>query len=246
MKPSKTPGIDGIPMEFYYAFWSEIKEHLLDVIKEVYFLQTLTESQSNAILTLLFKNKGERTQIRNWRPISLLCVDYKIITKTLASRLKRTLTSLISPDQTCGVPGRSIHSNITLVRNIIYHAKQKHIQAYILTIDQEKAFDKVSTEFLDKVLQTMNFGQYFRNWIKTIYTNITSDIHNNGYFSERICIKRGVRQGCPLSPLLYILIVETLAEAIKQDPLIRGYKLGGADIKKYLNTRTTQQFFCET
>ena len=188
----------------------------------------MTKTQQEAVLKLLYK-KDEKDDLKNWRPISLLCADYKIITKTLANRLKIALNDIISQDQTCGIPGRSIFSTLSLYRNIISHANQKHIQGYIIALDQEKAFDRVNHQFLFKIMEKYDFGPNFLNWIRAIYTENKSYLLLNGYLSLPVLIKRGVRQGCPLSALLYLMIAEVLAEAIRQDQEVRGYPLPGTD-----------------
>ena len=99
-----------------------------------------------AIITLFPKN-DKKENLKNKRPISLLCSDYKILTKILSNRLKPTLKHTISIKQTCGIPNRSIFSNLFSIREIINHSNTKHINSFIVSIDQEKAFDKVDREF---------------------------------------------------------------------------------------------------
>ena len=100
-----------------------------------------------AILTLLFK-KRDRKELSNWRPISLLCADYKIIATALARRLKVLLHVLISPVETCCIPNRNIFANLRLTKDIMIYAREINIQAVLLNLDQEKAFDRVDHGFL--------------------------------------------------------------------------------------------------
>ena len=100
--------------------------------------------------------------MKNWRPISLLCADYKIGTKALAARLQKVLSSVLHEHQTCGVPGRSIVSNLNLIRDLIEYCNAKNLPLAIISLDQEKAFDRVNLNFLERVLQKMNFGPEFR------------------------------------------------------------------------------------
>ena len=226
LKLGKSPGIDGLPVEFYILFWPTIQDDFLEVVSTSYNNALLSKSMRTAILTLIFK-KGDKKQLKNWRPISLLCADYKIIASALAQRLKQLLVNLTSPDQTCGVPKRSISSNLRLTRDIIKYTKDKNIEAVILNLDQEKAFDRVDHGFMDKVLNTMNIGPNFRKWVCILYKQIYCKISNNGKLSAPVAILRGVRQGCPLSALLYVLIAETLGEAIRQDSAIKGVRIPG-------------------
>jgi hypothetical protein len=141
----------------------------------------------------------------------------------------KVLPEIIEPDQTCGIPGRSITSNLTLFRDLITYTQNKNIRGYIVSLDQEKAFDRVNHAFLLRILETCNFGEHFINWIKTIYKNNSSFILQHGHLSLPIRIMRGVRQGCPLSALLYLLIGEVLAEAVRQNNDVKGFKLPGSD-----------------
>ncbi len=178
------------------------------------------------MITLLFK-KGDRLDRKNWRPISLLNVDYKIGAKTLANRLKMVLSSVLSEDQTCGVPGRSTFDNLRLVRDSISHVEKKDLPMAIVKIDQEKAFDRVKWEFLHLALTRMNFGPTFRHFITVLYSDVRSIVMNNRHKSREISLQRGVRQGCPLSPLLYSLVAETLGNIIRQNSRISGLPLPG-------------------
>ena len=228
MKPGKSPGIDGLPMEFYMVFWPEIKDDFYELVRECHEQMLMSKTMRTAIISLLFK-KGNKKLLQNWRPVSLLCVDYKIIAAALSIRLKHKLRYLISHDQTCSIPTRSILSNLRLTRDIMSYARNKNLEGVILNLDQEKAFDRVDHEFLDKVMQKMNIGPYFRTWVKTFYAAITSHIANNGYLSATIFILRGVRQGCPLSALLYVIFAETLGEAVRCHPHITGFKIPGCN-----------------
>ena len=228
MKPGKSPGIDGLPMEFYMVFWPEIKDEFLELVNECHDKLIMSKTMRTAVLSLLFK-KGDKKLLKNWRPVSLLCVDYKIIAAALSLRLKCALRFLISTDQTCSIPGRTILSNLRLTRDIMSYARNKKLEGVILNLDQEKAFDRVDHDFLHKVMEKMNIGPYFRTWIKTLYAAITSNITNNGYLSAPVFISRGVRQGCPLSALLYVIVAETLGQAIRCHPDIRGFKIPGCN-----------------
>ena len=138
----------------------------------------------------------------NWRPISLLSADYKILTKALANRLRKVLPLVIHPNQTCAVPGRSIEDNCALLRDISDYAAAKNINCTFLSLDQEKAFDSVDWEFMDQVRASINFGPFFRSTIQCLYQDIQSAIMCNGYITDPFDLHRGVRQGCPLSPLI--------------------------------------------
>jgi len=156
-----------------------------------------------------------------------LTTDYKILAKVLTARLKRVIGAVIQADQTCGVPGRSISFNLVLVRDIISWAEQRQLSLAILSLDKEKAFDRVSHNFLEATLERLGFGPVFRGWVKLLYSKVFSRIGINGHFSEKVEQLGGVRQGCPLSPLLYVFSLEPLLAALKTVPSFTGVHLPG-------------------
>ena len=154
MENDKSPAIDGLLIEFYKSQYEIIKNDLLQIYNSTLSLnETLPPSMTQAIITLLPKN-GKKL-LRNWRPISLLCVDYKILTKIISNRLKTILDQAIFKEQTCGIPNRSVFSNLFTIRELIHHGKFKNINSYIVSMDQEKAFDKVDGEFLYKTWKNL-------------------------------------------------------------------------------------------
>ena len=221
---NKSPGLDGIPNEFYKKFWYLLKDDFLQLINYIFETGQLSDTQRKGMITLLYK-KGPKELLSNWRPITLLNSDYKIISKILANRLRAVLPEVINQDQTCGIPGRTISSNLSLLRDVVNYSNVENIPSAMICIDQLKAFDRVDWNFMYRTLNTMNFGPNFIKWVKIMYTNITSCIKSNGFISESFKLERGVRQGCPLSPLLYCIVSEVMAEAIRNEPKIKGIKL---------------------
>ena len=138
------------------------------------------------------------------------------------------MSSVIHPDQCCSAPGRSSEDNATLLREVCdYLDSHEKIACAFISLDQEKAFDSVDWDFLDKILVIMNFGPLFRAAIKSIYNDIQSAILSNGYISEFFSVRRGVRQGCLLSPLLFVMVSEVFGQAIRKCDEIQGLKLPG-------------------
>lgn len=152
---NKSAGIDGLPIEFYKCFWGIIGADYVDVINECFNQQELTESQKIAVISTLFK-KGNQLSLTNWHPISLLNCDYKIISKILCIRLGKVLDQIISSDQICGVPGRSISHNLLLLKDLIAYYN-KWPPAVIIGTDQMKAFDRVDWDLLFHTLRKYNF-----------------------------------------------------------------------------------------
>ena len=188
------------------------------------------------MINLVFKAE-DRTLLKNWHPISLLCVDYKIGSRAIAGRLLCVIERVVSCDQTAGVPGRFIGENVAYVRDAIQYASDNDLPLAVLTLDQEKAFDRVDWKFLFCILERLGFGPSFCKWVQTLYSGVQSSVIVNGHLSQFFNLQRGGRQGCPHSPLLYVLVAETLAATLKACPRIRGLTL--------LAPRSSPSFFSQ-
>lgn len=123
MAKGKTPGVDGLPAEFYQWFWPVLGEDLVEVLNYCYSYGRLSLSQHSGLITLLYK-QGDRLEMKNWRPITLLCVDYKIAAKAIANCLLQVLPSVIHSDQTCGIRSRTSIVNSRLLQDIITDINQ--------------------------------------------------------------------------------------------------------------------------
>ena len=231
MESNKTPGTDGIPVEFYKVFWNDIKPFFLASINASHAKGLLSISQRRGLLTLIPKKDKSLCYIKNWRPILLLNCDYKIAAKSIANRIKRTLPSVINSDQTGFQKNRFIGENIMLLNSILSYTDIEKIPGLLLFIDFEKAFDTLEWSFIEKALKYYNFGDSLIVWIKLFYIDISSSIQNNGWSSDFFNLSRGVRQGCPLSPYLFILCAEILGAAVRRDTLIRGIKISDNECK---------------
>jgi hypothetical protein len=119
--------------------------------------------------------------------------------------------TVVGTDQTCGVPGRTISENLSFIRDLIEYVEREDLPVALLSLDQEKAFNRVDWGFLLRIFEHFNFGPSFCSWIKLFYTDVESAVVINGWTSTFFKPSRGVRQGCPLSPLLYVLCIEILA-----------------------------------
>ena len=161
----------------------------------------------------------------------MLNCDYKIAAKVIANRIKPVLPSVISEDQTGFLKGRFIGENIRLIDSIISYCEKKNIPGLLLFVDFEKAFDTLEWNFLQKTISHFNFGPSLLRWVKLFYTDIESCILNNGWCSDLFRLERGVRQGCPLSPYLFILCAEMLANAVRKDTNIKGIKVNNIECK---------------
>ena len=228
MQPGKSPGLDGIPVEFYQEYWENIKDCYMAYINKVK-TEAFSKGKNTSIIKLIYKKKGAIFFLKNYRPISLINVDIKILSKVLANRLKYILPSIIHESQTA-VYGRKIDQTIHLIRDLIDLANKEDEQAAFIFIDQEKAFDRVNHDFLYKTMRAFGIGEQFITWVVNIYSNATSVVNINGFFTNQIPLNRGVRQGCPLSALLYVMVVEVLALQLRLNPNIVGFTIFGEKI----------------
>ncbi len=228
---NKTPGSDGLTTEFYKFFWLKIKHLVYESIMFAYDCNTLSIEQKRGILSIIPKKDKDLRFLKNWRPLTLLNTDYKILTKLLALRLQKVLPSIISNCQTGYLKGRYIGDNICTIFDVIEYTRIHQLQGMMVLIDFEKAFDSISWHFLFKTLKIFNFGDSFRKWIEIIYNNPECCVTNNGFSSQFFKVSRGIRQGCPISALLFLLVVEVMSLHIKQNQKIEGIPIGNFDIK---------------
>ena len=230
LKKNNSPGSDGLTKEFYDFFWDMLCPFYMDCIKEIDEKLELTDSQKKGLIRISYKKNG-RIYIENYRPITLLNVDLKIITRTLAKRMTTVLPKLIHENQRC-IPGRKITKNIHIVQDLIDVINLRKEKATFIFLDQEKAFDRMSHNFMFKTLKAFGFGDNFIKWVKIVYTDTKSAVKVNGFLTSEFSIQRGVRQGCPISALLYVLCAEVLGIEIRRNEKIVGYKYEGTKEQK--------------
>ena len=163
--------------------------------------------------------------------ITLLNLDYKIASKVIAKRMDKVLSLLINPDQTGFIKGRFIGQNIRLINDILEQTKLHNIPGILLQLDFRKAFDTIEWEFIQRTIALFNFGNSIQRWISIFYSKTESAVLNNGFCTNYFQLSRGVRQGCPLSPHLFVLAVELLACKIRQDQEIQGINIFGKELK---------------
>lgn len=222
---NKTPGSDGFTIEFYRCFWEMLGQFMVDSFNYAYEHGHLSISQRLGIISLIPKKNKNLEHLKNWRPVSLLNNDYKIATKAIASRMEKVLPKIIHASQTGYVKGRYIGESIRTISDIMSFSKTQNIPGLAVFLDFEKAFDSIEWNYLQKCLETFNFGPQLRQWVNVIYNDISSCILNNGFATRHFNLERGVRQGCPLSGILFVIGIEILGNAIRRSNEIKGIQI---------------------
>ena len=231
LPPDKSPGCDGLNSNFYKFFWEDIKDLVFDSFQYSYISGVLSIDQRRGVLSLNPKKDKDIRYLKHWRPLTLLNTDYKILAKAMGSRMRTVLPEIINPDQVAYLKERFIGQNIRVVDDVLFFAHENDSDGIILCSDWEKAFDSIEWSFIYETLQAFGFGQNFIKWMKIMYNEISSCVTNNGYSSAFFKITRGIRQGCPLSAYLFILVAEVLAVSIRQEKNITGFKMGSKEIR---------------
>lgn len=231
MKNNKSPGTDGFSTEFFKFFHRDLIHFITRAINEGFRDGKLSITQRQGLITCLPKGDKPKQYLKNWRPITLLNVVYKLASGCIAERLKTVLSKLISNDQTGFISGRYIGENTRLIYDIMNYTEENNIPGLLLIIDFEKAFDTISWEFIKKVFDFFNFGESIKKWIAVFYNDISSAIIQSGHLSEFFQIYRGCRQGDPLSPYVFLLCAEILSLLLKKDKDVRGINIGDIEYR---------------
>ena len=230
MKNNKSPGPDGFTAEFYKFFFPDIGIFLVRSINEGFDKGELSVTQYQGVITCIPKEGKPKQFIKNWRPISLLNISYKILSSCLALRIKSVLPLIIHDSQKGFMKGRYIGENIRLLYDTILLTEQENIPGLLLMVDFEKAFDSVSWMFIEKALSFFNFPNSIISWFKVLYKKANSCVSFNGQYSNWFQLHRGCRQGDPISPYLYLICAEIQSLMIRQNKNIKGIKLREKEI----------------
>jgi len=209
------------------------------VLQSSFATGALPPSLMEANISLVLKKGKSSEECSSYRPISVLNLDLKLLTKILAIRLEK----VIDNDQTGFIRGRYSSHNVRRLLNIIQHSSLYSAESLVISLDAEKAFDRLEWPYLFFTLKNFGFGEEFIKWIQILYTSPLSAVITNGLRSSNFKIERGTRQGCPLSPLLFALAMEPLATAIRQDTTIRGISLNNHEHKISLYADDVLIFF---
>ncbi|KAK8764583.1 hypothetical protein V5799_032808 [Amblyomma americanum] len=165
---------------------------------------------NEGLITLLCKDQSRAMDLRAWRPITLLNSDYKIIAKCLSLRLTPALSSIVGPHQACCIPGRSVELHGIALKDMITWLKSRNLKGTLLSLHQKKAFDRLCHSYLFRQLKHARLNAGFISMTRALYAALRVAVIDQGRVSEQFSVTRGVRQGCPLSPLLYVIAIEPL------------------------------------
>jgi exonuclease III/ribonuclease HI len=235
-KMGKAAGLDGIPAELWKDMAAEHSAaeggeqqqkpkppNIVKILTRVYNdieehgIEAETDFNEGWMCPIFKKN--ERSDIANYRPITVLNTDYKIMTKATTTKLTSVIGDIIDKDQAGFIPKRSIFDQVKLAKLVLGHAELTETNGAIVALDQEKAYDKIAHDYLWRTLIEFNMPQNFVNTVMRLYTNAHTSVMVNGILSQPFRITRGVRQGDPLSCLLFNMAIEPLACAIRQSHL---------------------------
>ena len=235
MPLKKAAGKDGIPIEFYIIHTDIhnpnidkvcLLNFLLRMYNESYDCNNLTPSQSQNIVTLIFKKhlKTDRRLPKNYRPITLQNLDYKILYHTLSKRLVAVIDKIIPFYQHAFVPKRCISDAILLFKALIKHCANSNMHGAILSLDFEKAYDSVDHQFTLRVLKTFKIPDWFVKWVNMAFKSSSMQLIINGYLTNSFPMLGGGKQGDPLYPYIFLMVMTTMAAQIQLDPNITGIK----------------------
>lgn len=232
MSKGKSPGLDGLTVEFYTFFWSDIRRMLFNALTECISNGHLSPTMKRGLITLLPKPNKNKLSLENWRPITLLCNDYKMLAHVYSNRLDCGITKLVDECQSAFIKGRNIHNHTRLILDMLDYSDYIDSESFVLFLDFYKAFDSVEHPFLLEALNFLGFGKNFYSIVKMFYTDISSCVSLNPGMTPRFMVSRGIRQGCPISPKLFILATQLLTILIQQQsPEIEGITIFDKEFK---------------
>eukprot|EP00253_Pinus_taeda_P029977 PITA_29977 len=213
MAKDKSPGPDGWTIELFLHFFDLIGSEITDVVEESRLKGEIYRPFNSTFIALIPK-KDEPENFEDFRPISLCNCIYKIIAKVIAIRIVPILSRNISMEQFGFLDGRQIHEAIGVAQEVIHSVKQKKKKGAVLKIDLSKAYDRINWLYLRLLLTHLGFNYSFISWIMGCISNVSFAVLINGAASPFFKSQRGLRQGCPLSPLLFLLVAEGLSRLI--------------------------------
>ena len=227
-----SPGYTGISYKFINHFFSPLGFFLAKAANDIFRKGIFPDTFKIGILSLLPKGDKDKKFLKNWRPICLLDCVYKIFSGVLTMRLNRVLPNIISISQSGFVNGRCINDSLRLLADVLDYGKRFDKSGIIVSIDFCKAFDTLSFNFILNALKFFGFGNNFIRWVSITQNEFQVCTSNAGNIAPPFVLGKGVKQGDPLSPGLFVIALEILSLKIQNDMSIKGYKLGNFEVKQ--------------
>ena len=224
-KRNKTPRPCGISADFYIVFWNKIRQHMLEAFNECLEVKRIFPSGRRGIISLIPKQGRGSMSLKNWRPIILLCTDYKILLKVISNTIKTCLHKLIHPDQSGFMSGQNINMNIRRIIDTIDYTREHNINSLLISQDFSKAFDHVEYNSLLGAIKWFNFGPKITSWVEVLFRDFSLCTVNNGFCSEYFTPTRGLFQDNPISSQGFLIIIELLAVMLRRNENIKGIKI---------------------
>jgi hypothetical protein len=243
MPNGKAPGQDGFTVEFFKACWEVVKHDVYRVVEDSRQSTSILKVLNATMITLIPKENEARTPDR-YKPIALCNVVYKIISKVIANILKPILPTLISQEEAGFVEGRQIMDNIIHAHELIHTLKIQRRGGMIIQLDLAKSYDKISWHYMVKTQEAFGFTQHWINWIINLVSMTNYSLLINGAPTKPFWPTRGIRQGDPLSPFMFILMMEGLSRSIKSATTTG--EITGLKPFENFPTSTHQQFVDDT
>ncbi|GJW69240.1 RNA-directed DNA polymerase, eukaryota [Tanacetum coccineum] len=206
---NKSPGPDGFSFEFFRKFWDTVGSDFYEAVEWFFEHSSFSRGCNSSFIALIPKNQDPKF-VNDYRPISLIGSLYKVVTKILANRLSSVIPGLISDVQTAFLPNRQILDGPFIINELLSWCKHKKQQAMVFKVDFAKAYDSIRWDFLEDVLTAFGFGPKWCSWIRGCLHSGMASVLLNGSPSSEFQFYCGLKQGDPLAPYLFLLVMESL------------------------------------